>query len=81
LRRLDEVRDRIEREDKIFHERVQAGYGELARTYPERFVILDGGISAAETHERVVETFEESLARARARPTVDIPAPGAPVPR
>lgn len=35
--------DRIEREERAFHEKVRAGYLELARKEPERFVIIDAG--------------------------------------
>lgn len=35
------VKDRIEREALEFHERVRAGYLELARRWPERFRIVD----------------------------------------
>ena len=42
-----EAIDRLERESTDFHERVRAGYLELARG-DERFVILDGTASPAE---------------------------------
>ncbi|MHB8513061.1 MAG: dTMP kinase [Actinomycetota bacterium] len=35
------VRDRIESEDIAFHRRVAAGYLELARKHPSRFVVID----------------------------------------
>jgi len=44
-RRIEEQhreRDRFEREELAFHERVRAGYLELARRWPERFRVLDG---------------------------------------
>jgi len=34
-------RDRFEREDMAFHERVRAGYLDLARRWPDRFVVID----------------------------------------
>lgn len=36
--------DRIEREAGAFHERVAAGYEQLASLYPDRVVLLDGGL-------------------------------------
>lgn len=41
--RVGEIRkDRFEREEKEFHERVRRGYLEIAASEPERIVILDG---------------------------------------
>ncbi|HMP71639.1 MAG TPA: dTMP kinase [Kiritimatiellia bacterium] len=42
-RELFEKPDRIEREARAFHERVRAGYLDLAKRWPERFQVLDGG--------------------------------------
>jgi len=41
----DRLRDRMEREESEFHERVRAGYLELADRHPERFRVLDGMLS------------------------------------
>jgi dTMP kinase len=40
-RELFQVSDRIEREEREFHERVRKGYLDLARRWPERYRILD----------------------------------------
>ncbi len=42
--------DRIEREEKAFHEKVRRGYLELARRWPDRFRVVDarGGADAVE---------------------------------
>ncbi|MFH0878225.1 MAG: dTMP kinase [Lentisphaerota bacterium] len=42
--------DRIEREERAFHEKVRAGYLELARRWPKRFVKVDAirGVDAVE---------------------------------
>jgi dTMP kinase len=46
-------RDRIESEETGFHERVRAGYLELAARYPSRFRVLDGAL-APEAVEKAV---------------------------
>jgi dTMP kinase len=40
--------DRLEREGPAFHQRVRAGYQELVRRYPGRFVVLDGTAAPAD---------------------------------
>ena len=80
LRRVDGERDRIEGEDTAFHKRVQAAYSELARTFPDRFVVLDARKSAVDIHREVIEAFE-SCSKHFAAQVADIPPPGAPVPR
>jgi dTMP kinase len=51
--RLPGEHDRLEREDRAFHARVDEGYRELARRFPERIVILDGAKPADELAEEV----------------------------
>jgi dTMP kinase len=53
--------DRVEREDLAFHERVRQGYLELARRFPNRFVVLDGTAAPAE----VVAASRAAIARHR----------------
>jgi dTMP kinase len=53
LRRIGAAPDRIEREDAGFHERVAAGYEELAALYRERIVLLDGSLDADALAERI----------------------------
>ena len=54
-KREGEVRDRIEQEDRLFHEKVRKGYLALAETEPERFIVLD----ASRPLEEVIEEFYE----------------------
>jgi dTMP kinase len=49
--------DRIEAEERDFHERVRGGYLELAAAEPGRFLVLD----AEHTLEEVVAEFDRAL--------------------
>jgi dTMP kinase len=51
--RLEREHDRLEREDRAFHERVAEGYRELARRFPDRIVVIEAGRSAEEIAEEV----------------------------
>jgi dTMP kinase len=55
--------DRLEREGLGFHERVRAGYLELARRFPARIVTLDGSASAAEVHAEARTVLARRLDR------------------
>jgi dTMP kinase len=55
--------DRIEKENRHFHERVRAGYLELARSAPDRFIVLDGN---RPLHE-VILNFRTALIEALGR--------------
>jgi dTMP kinase len=58
LRRIDRDPDRIEQEASAFHDKVGAAYLELARRYPDRFVVLDANRPQSDVHQDVVEAFE-----------------------
>ena len=53
--------DRIERENADFVRRVDAGYRELVASSPERYVVLDGTLPAAELAERVRASVERLI--------------------
>jgi len=59
MHRVDGERDRIENEDRDFHESVAAAYLQLSKKFPERFIVVDASRSAAEVHQEVVATFTE----------------------
>lgn len=48
------VLDRIEQENRLFHERVRNGYLELASLEPDRFIVIDG----SQPLQAVLEEFE-----------------------
>lgn len=50
--------DRIEQSGKDFHEKVYAGYKELALKYPERIANIDCSGSKYETHEKVLAALK-----------------------
>jgi dTMP kinase len=55
--------DRIEREERAFHERVRQGYLDIARRYPERFCLMDGSAGASELEAHIWEVVRRVLGR------------------
>ena len=55
--RMGRDRDRIEREDDRFRERVAAAYRKLAAREPDRFLVLDGARPADELAEEIRGAF------------------------
>ncbi|HYY24820.1 MAG TPA: dTMP kinase [Candidatus Udaeobacter sp.] len=53
--------DRFEREKFEFHERVRAGFLELARTEPERFCVIDASRSVEEVFQQVRKIVDQKL--------------------
>lgn len=60
-RELFEASDRIEREEREFHERVRQGYLQMARRWPERFQIVDATQGPDEVERRVWEIVQGVL--------------------
>jgi dTMP kinase len=58
-RRLGGPSDRIEREDDAFRQRVDEAYRELAVTFPQRIVTIDGTRPAAEIAREVHEELRQ----------------------
>lgn len=59
LERQNSSEDRFEKEELEFHEKIRQGYLKLAKTEPERFVILDATRDPEEVHRLIVKSFEE----------------------
>ena len=53
--------DRFEREELEFHERVRAGFLELARAEPKRFHIVDASRSVAEVGQEIKNIIDREL--------------------
>lgn len=55
--------DRLEQETLEFHRRVRAGFLQLAREEPSRFVVVDGTLPAEEVHAALVDAVRQLLDR------------------
>ncbi len=53
--------DRLEQADLGFHQKVRAGFLELARAEPERFLVLDATQTADVIHEKILAAVTGSL--------------------
>lgn len=62
-RELFEKADRIEREEREFHERVRNGYLELAARWPERFRRIDAARESFEVESEIWNTVQDVLRR------------------
>ncbi len=60
-RKGTEKRDRFEAEALEFHERVRRGYLELAGAEPERWLVVDAGLSREQAAETIWERVEPLL--------------------
>ncbi len=53
--------DRMESEGQAFHEQVQEAYKTLAKFFPQRFKVLDGGDTPGNIHREVMQEVKEHL--------------------
>lgn len=54
--------DRYERLDALFHARVNQGFRDIARTAPDRCVLIDANASQATVHAAIIEALRSRLA-------------------
>ena len=63
-----EEESRFEQEDLAFHEKVRAGYLDLARQEPGRFAVIDARGTVAAVHPRVLAAIQRFLPTGGGRP-------------
>ena len=51
--------DRLELSGIDFHNKVYAGYLDLAKKYPERFFVIDASGSVSQTHQKIIDALKE----------------------
>jgi dTMP kinase len=56
--RATELPDRMEQESLDFYQRVRDGYLALAKKFPERFVVVDGALPAAQITDLIWKEYE-----------------------
>jgi dTMP kinase len=54
-------RNRLDAASLTFHERVRAGYHQLIREEPERWIVVDGDAPAETVHQRILEALRSTL--------------------
>jgi dTMP kinase len=62
-RNSGETADRIEQEKIDFHRRVQQGYSELAKTYPEKIVKIDASVSKEAVQQQIQDNLRKVINR------------------
>ena len=61
------LKDRFEREELAFHQRVRQGYLEMAKKDPQRWLLVDGSFPKKETERQIWEKVEQLLSEVRKR--------------
>ena len=51
--------DRLELSGIEFHNKVYAGYLDLAKKYPNRFIVIDASGSVQQTHQKIISALKE----------------------
>lgn len=51
--------DRLELSGIEFHNKVYAGYLDLAKKYKERFIVIDASGSVSQTHQKIINALKE----------------------
>ena len=51
--------DRVELSGMEFHNKVYAGYLDLAKKYPQRFIVIDASGEKEQTHSKIISALKE----------------------
>jgi len=62
------AQDRLDRETSAFHQRVRAGYQEMAAADPSRWREVDAAAEADRVAERILRLVSDALQQAGVRP-------------
>lgn len=62
MKKAGKVKDRIEKEDRDFHERVRQGYLYIAKNYPEAFLI-ESSLNVGTIYKHIIKKIEQYISR------------------
>ena len=58
IKRVGEIKDRLEQEGIEFHKKLRKGYLELAKRFPERIKVVNANLSIEEVFSQVKMLFD-----------------------
>lgn len=61
LARIKRGKDRLEKEHLLFHQQVRENFLILAKTYPQRIVVLDGSAHPDEVFNQAIKTLKDVI--------------------
>ena len=61
IKRVGEIKDRLEQEGIEFHKKLRCGYLELAKRFPERIKVVNANLSIEEVFSQVINALEDSM--------------------
>jgi len=61
IKRVGEIKDRLEQEGIEFHKKLRKGYLELAKRFPQRIKVINANLSIEEVFSQVINALEDSM--------------------
>jgi len=61
IKRVGEIKDRLEQEGIEFHKKLRKGYLELAKRFPQRIKVINANLSIEEVFSQVVNALKDSM--------------------